>query len=861
MAGRFRLFALFPLLLALAGCVERSPAPPGPSDPIGPIFGSRAATQTFLAAPLALVGLKVQLATYNRRNAGELVVRLRGTSGGELRTLRVEAASLEDNRFREFRFEPIQLASDEPLVFSIESTALDEENAITVWATAGDVVRGQATYDGVPRDVDLVFTPIYAEPIHEAVGVQLLRLVADFPAPLSTAGTLLVPGFLLSSLFVRRSTHGLALQLAAAPAFGISATALLALYATVVGLPLNRGSVGLAAAAAVILLVGLVVIRRRPASRVPSLESRAGAAPDPRPETRDTRPETAALLAAAAASILMRAIALEDGPAPPGADTYHHVLITQLILDRGGIPTSYEPYAPIQSFSYHFGVHSLAAFTALLAGRPALEAVAAVAPLLNGMLCLSVYFLARAGGLDGMAALVAAVGVAVVDPLSMQLLDIGRYPQSGGLLVLPVALAFALGMTGRGAIDRAQAAMNRAPTWEQLRPVAGGGVLAAGLFLTHYRVAIFLAAIVALRLCWEIVRPALRKAQGRPHWADRGVRPYATGVPVAVGGVAILLVLPWLVRLWQEFTLGVGGSGGRYAPQYYALDRVADALAHPGLAVLLVGALLGLGLAIRNRQPLLTLLGVWALAQLALSNPYWVPLPGVGYVDTVTVVSSLFLPASLLAGYAVSHLPKGYLRLGTPPPPPLWGRRLFPPPLWGRVRVGGRTAIPTTFALALVGAAAWGALQLPQLIQPAHRVLREGDLAAVEWIERSTPTDARFLVNAFVLEWQPDFVAPTDGGYWLPLLARRQTTLLPMVYPAERGAPAPGIESMERITRAVQRDPAAPETLALLRAAKVTHLYLGVRRGPISEPKVAASGAYRRTFHAGGVSVYEVVSR
>src|SRR5207245_2804296 len=115
----------------------------------------------------------------------------------------------------------------------------------------------------------------------------------------------------------------------------------------------------------------------------------------------------------------------------------------------------------------------------------------------------------------------------------------------------------------------------------------------------------------------------------------------------------------------------------------------------------------------------------------------------------------------------------------------------------------------------------------------------------------SLPRDARFLVNTFVLHWQPDFVAPTDAGYILPLFTGRPTTLLPMVYPAERGIPAGSIDRMEAIARSSAADVTSPETLALLRAAGVTHVFLGVRRGPIAEYRLANSPLFRRVYQEG----------
>ena len=45
----------------------------------------------------------------------------------------------------------------------------------------------------------------------------------------------------------------------------------------------------------------------------------------------------------------------------PGSDSYHHTLITQLISVRGALPNNYQPYAPLVTFTYHYGFHAVVA--------------------------------------------------------------------------------------------------------------------------------------------------------------------------------------------------------------------------------------------------------------------------------------------------------------------------------------------------------------------------------------------------------------------------------------------------------------------------------------------------------------------
>jgi hypothetical protein len=64
-----------------------------------------------------------------------------------------------------------------------------------------------------------------------------------------------------------------------------------------------------------------------------------------------------------------RLLSLRGLQAGVGMDAYHHTIISELFVRDGGIPHSYEPYAPLQSFTYHFGFHGLVAALSWLSGQ------------------------------------------------------------------------------------------------------------------------------------------------------------------------------------------------------------------------------------------------------------------------------------------------------------------------------------------------------------------------------------------------------------------------------------------------------------------------------------------------------------
>jgi hypothetical protein len=939
--------ALIPLAaVILFGTVERSSAPFRGTEPLGPIYGEHAVSQMFYPDGAVISGVDVRIATYARKNLeGILTLRVRQTSAGpDLRTATVEAGQIQDSALHRFRFVPLAtprrpvsgLPGVEvlPLQFTVESTATHVENAVAVWAHKGPDVQTDppyfqtdrlASYDGLRQGMDLVFAPIYVIPAPWALGAAIERLILDGFGPWLALLALVLPGALVARLCLG-NWAGTVVVMALAPAFGVALIALVTLWTGVLGIRTSPVLPLIITVAAAICLVAIEVARHRDSHPAVSATSRA------------ERWAGAAALGAVALGLGFRAVALDGMATPPGADSYHHTLITQLIMDRGGVPSTYLPYAPISSFSYHFGFHATAAWVGAVIGWDALRGVAMVGLLLNGLAALSVFGLAMLAGLGPVTAGVASVVVAVASPFPMWFLDVGRYPQEAALIVFPIAAAFALGYADRQVCKIGAPHHHSPPSHDAVRPadsalggrpdgvgmqggrglvdfaphpnpkgqlgvLFGGAVLAAGLFLAHYRIALMLLLLMALHLIWTAIR-GRREGYGRLRWNALRCAAILLGAGV--------LVAPWIVRLLQGFTLGIRGSEGRYAADYYNLERLGTALGHPALGPLAITAAVGVALAVAFRAPLLGLLAAWGAILFLGSNPHWIRVPGAGALDSVTVVSSLYIVGALATGYVAQRvwgvgerlrqyvsgarphpnpLPEGEGTLAIVPPsgreaaagreadvqvasPSGRGRRSAARPGEGATTTAASTARPgegvarallaSTFVrsglLAALGLlAGWGALLLPGLVQPEQTLADAADLRAAEWIAWQLPADARFLVNASIVGWEPDFVAPTDGGAWLPLLARRETTLLPLVYAGERGVAPAAVDRMEQIARAARADPTSPGTLRLLRESGVTHVYLGARGGPVEEHKLLASPAYRRVYASLGVSIYELV--
>jgi hypothetical protein len=130
-------------------------------------------------------------------------------------------------------------------------------------------------------------------------------------------------------------------------------------------------------------------------------------------------------------------------------DAYHHTLITDLFVHNGIIPRTYEPYAPLNSFTYHFGFHTLAAAISLLSGQTTSTDLMTLVPQV-GQLASSVLpipTLALFGWKvlgNRWLGLTAAALAALVSVVPAFYVEWSRFTQGQGLAVLPLAFLFLL---------------------------------------------------------------------------------------------------------------------------------------------------------------------------------------------------------------------------------------------------------------------------------------------------------------------------------------------------------------------------------------------------------------------------------
>jgi len=520
-----------------------------------------------------------------------------------------------------------------------------------------------------------------------------------------------------------------------------------------------------------------------------------------------------ALLAVLGLVIGTRLVVVGGLETPMWGDGYQHTVITQLLVDHGGLFRSWAPYADLTSFTYHFGFHSDVAALHWLTGLPVAQATLWTGQILNVLAVLALYPLAVRVTGSRWAGVWAVLLAGLLSPMPMSYVNWGRYTQLAGLAILPAATWL---------------------TWEVVEsPQRRWGMIslatlsAGGLALTHYRILLFYGAFVV-----SLMLLTLR----RHTWRETLLRIGCAGLGAGV------LFLPWFVNTlagdiprilgYQITTLPAQASS--FEVEYNRTGDLSFYLA----PVWWLACMLGLGKGLWQRGRGVLLVAVWWLLLLVATNPAWFSLPGSGTISNFALFISVFFPAGLLSGVLFNHLVK-----------PITKRR------WGSALI----------ALALASLGLWGARErMGDLHVGDGTLVTRPDVRSAAWIAGNTPPSARFLVNSFSA-YGDSVVVGSDGGWWLPLLAGRQNTVPPLNYGNEQASDPEYRSRVNNLARQVRElGPDDPAVLAMLAQQGITHVYIGQRRGRVNywgpvvlDPdELSRSPHYRAVYHQDRVWVF-----
>lgn len=642
------------------------------------------------------------------------------------------------------------------------------------------------------------------------------RLGAWLPLVLALALLCLLPGLALLHTFLPAPLPAWPVRLGLAWGLGVALLPLIVGLAWPLGIAWGRTAVWIYLALAALVLVWRAARRTDAESR--KILRRSGA------------PLEHGLLALVlVATLIARLLAVRAQLVGANVDSYHHTLIVQLLLDNQGLFTSWAPYAPLETFSYHYGFHALAASAVWLTGASAADATLLACQLLLAATPLAAYTLAhRMCG--PRAALWAALAVGLLNVQPAMYAFWGRATYVTGHLILAAVLVLWVDLV------------------EHARARVGAGLIiltilaTAGLALTHYQVALYAAIFVAIALALQFARPALTRADLLR----------TAGRALLAGTGAICLALPWAIH-------ALGGNQDRNAANNASVTAGATfaGVALPPIvpqylgAPFLLLAAIGLLLAARRRDRLVLLLGLWLLLTPLAAVPYVFGLPGTAQIEPDVALLALYVTALPLAASSVAAAQE-WIEQRT--------ARLAPLVVIALVIVG------------VLGGVAWQRDIVPTYVQQ----VTAADAAAFAWLRDNTATDARFAVQAHPI-YGGVIPVGVDAGWWLPLLANRAVTIPPLTWGSERCTVPDCERAMWRYLgelrgrklsdpRGMAVDLTREDALAELRLVGVTHIYAGamLMQGPGTLPtadyfdreKLRASSAFRQIYAADGVEIF-----
>jgi hypothetical protein len=465
-------------------------------------------------------------------------------------------------------------------------------------------------------------------------------------------------------------------------------------------------------------------------------------------------------------------------------------MITQLIIDQGAVPSSYEPYVPVSRFTYHFGFHTVAAWFHWLTGEPTPRSVVLVGQIINALVVLTTYLFAGRLFRNPVSGLTAALIVGLFSHMPVIFVNWGRYTQLSGQIVLPVLMILTI-----EALDLSQVRVSR---WLLV------GILGVGLFLIHIRVFLFFAIFAGLLFGDKLIQ-----AWPKPDQFKRLLVGSLT-----IGLTMLVIDAPWLWRFYHGFgqkVVQVVGEGYQPTTQAAYLVFELQQLFSYGMRpewyfFAVVGGIWG----IFKKEPYIWLLLVWTFALFGAANLHVLEVSPL--FSNRVVIICLYLPIASLAGYFFGQLPVK-----------------FSPKL---SRHSSRTIrkLQWVAILILLIVMLVAAFNLTKLITPENGFVQPADSEAMQWLQAHIPANTLFFINTHF--WTPIVAEGTDGGYWIPLLTGRQTITPAQIYSSD-GSPEYADFINQRAREFVEVSSPEQFWQAIIKY-NITHIYLGSRQSGLS---------------------------
>jgi hypothetical protein len=430
-----------------------------------------------------------------------------------------------------------------------------------------------------------------------------------------------------------------------------------------------------------------------------------------------------------------------------------------------------------------------------------------VGQLVNIFAIIALYPLAVIIGKNKWAGVFALIIAGLISPMPMYYVNWGRYTQLAGQAILPAAIVI---------IWLNLEAKNNKWKWNLLV-----WIVLSGIFLTHYRIVLF---IPLFYISFFILR-----------FRETGVFNLLKRAFLHAMG-AFVLVLPWLIRLFEGRLPAIYGRQiiipatqvSQAIQEYNQIGNISGYL--PITLWILVALSIIWGIWRRNKYS--NLFSLWWLIILLAANPNWFGLPGEGILSNFAIFIAAYIPASILIGAATGSILTDYVFDQKD--------RSIVSNLLDQSTDGGsynqRFAILSGLSLLLI--LGLGIVNIRSRLNDVqvskHALVTRPDIRAAGWIDDQLPENAKFLVNSF-FAYGDTLVVGSDAGWWLPMLAKRETTQPPINYGMEHGFGLDFVHYTNQLISEIQAKGISHlDVLEKLYDREVTNIYIGQQQGQVN---------------------------
>ena len=709
---------------------------------VGPLVQGLIFTQEFHSNLDNLARIDVLVGTHSRGNASSLILELYSDPRDEVnyRVASVVTEDLVDNTYYQWIFDPLPGSAGRNFVLSAWSPDADLNNSITLSTSKANAYpEGSASINETSRPSEsLVFSTYSYVQLDQMLVSSLDRTVPVHPGHLGILAALLGPGLILWSLFRLKVSVLNDMPLIVGLSLALSPTLLLW------GIPSPaRASADLWLFGLILLILGAAIAFVRNIRDVANVSW------------------WSLLTIVTACATAATRLALYGGQQYSfSRDSVQHAIATELFRRDARLPSSWHPFALLDSFTLEFGFHIWAGDLAHALDLSPNSAVVTFGFVLLGLTAMSSAYLAERLCGRPLAGPCAALLTGFVLPFPSTLLNWGQYPQLFSLIILALLVALSV------------EALASDLSWRQV-PIFS--LLLAGIVVSHLHTAL-LGAILVFALLLVML------AQRRP----------AVRLLSAIG-ISAVCALPWLIRL-SGHPLALNSMLPPPSGWSTAYDVIGDmfffapvwALVAAGIGAVIVS----LSHFVRALVILIWIGLCWAFASVEFPH-----LPVALSIEPFFLQSTAYVILIPLAAVALAWIGEiGFVLISRATAGhnvPLGSRRAN----WGRplpterespALVLGPSVLPTMVAiiLGLIIALSTNQAVAPD---PRYRLMYDPDIKAVEWLRENTDERDRIMAMSD-LAMGGSTIVGTDAGWWLPLMGI-STQLPPVVYLAERSSP------------------------------------------------------------------------